>query len=129
MGRTWLALYPRDLLAADAGVPAAGSGFPGFTLSHNVRAQPDVDALLAEVGRGRRPAGEGRGTRPTGAGTRATSPTPTASCGKWRGTRTSRTCSYSGRRRRRSAFAITETELNVMAALAIIGLSSIPKTG
>jgi hypothetical protein len=31
--------------------------------------------------------------------------------------------------RNRSAFAITETELNVMAALAIIGLSSKPKNG
>jgi hypothetical protein len=50
MGRTWLALYPRDLLAADAGVAAAGSGFPGFTLSHNVRTQPEVDSLLADVG-------------------------------------------------------------------------------
>lgn len=49
MGRTWLALYPRDLLAADAGVPADGSGFPGFTLAHNVRTQPEVDELLAEV--------------------------------------------------------------------------------
>ena len=29
----------------------------------------------------------------------------------------------------RKAFAITETELNVMAALAIIGLKSIPKKG
>ncbi len=29
----------------------------------------------------------------------------------------------------RSALAITETELNVIAALAIIGLSSTPKTG
>lgn len=49
MGPTWLALYPRDLLAADAGVPAAGNGFAGFTLSHNVRTQPEVDRLLAEV--------------------------------------------------------------------------------
>ena len=30
MGKTWLSLYPREALAADAGVPAAGSGFPGF---------------------------------------------------------------------------------------------------
>ena len=49
MGRTWLGLYPRGLLAADAGVPAAGSGFNGFTLSHNVATQPEVDALLAHV--------------------------------------------------------------------------------
>src|SRR5437879_3545784 len=33
------------------------------------------------------------------------------------------------RRRSRNAFAITETELNVIAALAIIGLSTIPKNG
>jgi uncharacterized protein len=28
LGLTWLALYPRDLLAADAGVSPHGSGFP-----------------------------------------------------------------------------------------------------
>ena len=49
MGRTWLGLYPRDLLADDAGVPAGGSGFPGFTLAHNVRSEAEVDALLTEV--------------------------------------------------------------------------------
>lgn len=49
LGRTWLSLYPRDLLAADAGVPADGSGFAGFTLAHNVRSAAEVDALLAEV--------------------------------------------------------------------------------
>lgn len=32
-------------------------------------------------------------------------------------------------RRSRSAFAMTETELNVMAALASIGLRRIPKNG
>jgi len=52
MGKTWLALYPRDLLAADAGVPAAGSGFPGFTLAHNVRTMAEVDRLLDEVATG-----------------------------------------------------------------------------
>jgi hypothetical protein len=35
----------------------------------------------------------------------------------------------SGKRRSRKAFAMTETELAVMAALATIGLSSHPKTG
>lgn len=49
LGRTWLALFPRHLLAADAGVPAEGSGFPGFALAHNVRTPEEVDALLAEV--------------------------------------------------------------------------------
>ena len=49
LGKTWLALYPRELLAADAGVPAAGSGFAGFTLAHNVRSAGEVDWLLKEV--------------------------------------------------------------------------------
>jgi catechol 2,3-dioxygenase-like lactoylglutathione lyase family enzyme len=51
LGKTWLSLYPRDLLAADAGVDAAGSGFSGVTLAHNVRSAEDVDALLAHVER------------------------------------------------------------------------------
>ena len=37
LGRTWLSLYPRTLLAADAGVPPERAGFPGFSLAHNVR--------------------------------------------------------------------------------------------
>jgi uncharacterized protein len=49
LGMTWLALYPRDLLAADAGVPATGSGFPGFALAHNVRSVEEADRLLEEV--------------------------------------------------------------------------------
>jgi catechol 2,3-dioxygenase-like lactoylglutathione lyase family enzyme len=52
LGKTWLALFPRDLLAADAGVPANGSGFPGFTLAHNVRSAAEVDRLLKEVADG-----------------------------------------------------------------------------
>jgi len=36
---------------------------------------------------------------------------------------------YRATRRRRSAFAMTDTELNVIAALAIIGLRSQPNTG
>ena len=46
---TWLALYPRDALADDAAVPSDGSGFPGFTLAHNVRSREEVDALLNEA--------------------------------------------------------------------------------
>ena len=55
LGKTWLALYPRQLLAADAGVPADGSGFRGFTLAHNVRSPEEVDQLLevAAAGGGR----------------------------------------------------------------------------
>jgi uncharacterized protein len=49
LGKTWLALYPRHLLAADAGVAAAGSGFPGFALAHNVRSEDEADRLLDQV--------------------------------------------------------------------------------
>jgi catechol 2,3-dioxygenase-like lactoylglutathione lyase family enzyme len=49
LGKTWLALYPRGLLAADAGVPAEGSGFPGFALAHNVRSTAEADRLLQQV--------------------------------------------------------------------------------
>ena len=46
---TWLALFPREALAADATVPADGAGFRGFTLAHNVRSREEVDALLQEA--------------------------------------------------------------------------------
>jgi hypothetical protein len=36
---------------------------------------------------------------------------------------------YRGTRRKRSALAMTETELNVIAALATIGLSNEPEIG
>lgn len=49
LGRLWLALWPRASLAADAGLPAQGTGFAGFSLSHNVRCQAEVDDLLAHV--------------------------------------------------------------------------------
>ncbi len=49
LGKTWLALYPRDQLAADATVSSEGSGFSGFTLSHNVGSPAGVDQVLAEV--------------------------------------------------------------------------------
>jgi len=44
-----LALYPRDLLAADAQLPAAGTGFSGFALAHNVRSTEQVDRVLGEA--------------------------------------------------------------------------------
>jgi catechol 2,3-dioxygenase-like lactoylglutathione lyase family enzyme len=49
MGRTWLSLFPRADLAADAGISAEGSGFAGFTLAHNVGSIEAVDALFAEL--------------------------------------------------------------------------------
>ena len=49
LGPTWLALYPRSLLAADAGVPDEGSGFRGFALAHNVRSGAEADLLLEQV--------------------------------------------------------------------------------
>jgi catechol 2,3-dioxygenase-like lactoylglutathione lyase family enzyme len=49
LGQTWLALYPRHLLAVDAGVSGDGSGFPGFALAHNVRSIAEADRLLSEV--------------------------------------------------------------------------------
>ena len=49
LGKTWLALWPRESLAADAGLPSQGSGFRGFSLSHNVHSPAEVDALLVHV--------------------------------------------------------------------------------
>ena len=43
---TWLALYPREALAADVGISTDGSGFSGVTLAHNVRSKREVDELL-----------------------------------------------------------------------------------
>ena len=44
-----LGLYPRDLLAKDANVPAEGSGFGGITLAHNVEDEGMVDTVLEEA--------------------------------------------------------------------------------
>ena len=44
-----MALYPREALADDAGVPTEGSGFTGVTLAHNVRTREEVDAVLDEA--------------------------------------------------------------------------------
>lgn len=45
----WLGLYGREALAKDAGVPAAGNGFSGVALAHNVGSREDVDATLAQA--------------------------------------------------------------------------------
>ncbi|MCL4779308.1 MAG: VOC family protein [Gammaproteobacteria bacterium] len=49
LGKTWLALWSRESLAADAGLSAEGAGFRGFALAHNVRSPAEVDALLEHV--------------------------------------------------------------------------------
>ena len=51
LGSTWLALFPRVELAADAGVPPTSSGFSSFTLAHNVRTKEQVDEVLSEASR------------------------------------------------------------------------------
>jgi catechol 2,3-dioxygenase-like lactoylglutathione lyase family enzyme len=52
LGKTWLALWARESLAADAGVSAEGTGFRGFSLAHNVRSPAEVDALLSRAAEG-----------------------------------------------------------------------------
>jgi catechol 2,3-dioxygenase-like lactoylglutathione lyase family enzyme len=48
-GSITFALFERQALAEDANVAAAGNGFPGFTLAHNVESEAAVDTLLAEA--------------------------------------------------------------------------------
>lgn len=54
-----LALYPRTLLAEDATVEAAGSGFSGITLACNLDSPGEVDEMIA-----RAVAGGGRLVKP-----------------------------------------------------------------
>ena len=49
MEGSWLSLYPRDKLAADATVPDDGAGFSGVTLAHNVGSTEQVDAVFAQA--------------------------------------------------------------------------------
>ncbi len=46
-GGVALALYPRDLLAEDAGVPAGPRAFGGVTLAQNVPSREEVDLVIA----------------------------------------------------------------------------------
>lgn len=48
-GSVAFALFGREALAEDAGVPATGNGFPGFSLAHNVGSEAAVDATLQEA--------------------------------------------------------------------------------
>ena len=46
---SWLGLYGRDDLAADAGVSSEGGGFGGFALAHNVSSEEEVDQVIAQA--------------------------------------------------------------------------------
>jgi len=46
---TWLSLYGREALAADAMVSADGQGFRSFTLSHNVQSESEVDQVIQQA--------------------------------------------------------------------------------
>ncbi|MXO65395.1 VOC family protein [Altericroceibacterium endophyticum] len=46
---TWLALYPKESLAKEAGVSPNGEGFPGITLAHNAKSKAAVDEVFAEA--------------------------------------------------------------------------------
>jgi hypothetical protein len=46
---TWLALYPKQALARDAGLSAESSGFSGFTLAHNLASREEVDGVMSEA--------------------------------------------------------------------------------
>lgn len=46
---TWLSLYPKEELAQDAKISSEGSGFPGFTLAHNVGSEKEVDIVFAHA--------------------------------------------------------------------------------
>lgn len=51
LGAIALALWGREELAADAGLPAPGpgGGFGGIALAHNVRTREEVDVVLAQA--------------------------------------------------------------------------------
>ena len=46
---TWLGLYGKEALAEDAQVSAAGEGFEGFALAHNVGSEQEVDEVIAQA--------------------------------------------------------------------------------
>lgn len=44
-----LSLYPRELLAEDAGVSHIGSGFKAFTMAHNVNSKEEVNQIFSSL--------------------------------------------------------------------------------
>jgi hypothetical protein len=56
MEGSFLALFPKDKLAEDVTVPSEGSGFPGFTIAHNVKSKEEVDEVFKlAVSKGAKP--------------------------------------------------------------------------
>jgi hypothetical protein len=49
VGSIAFALFGREALADDANVSPEGSGFPGFSLAHNVASEQDVETTLLEA--------------------------------------------------------------------------------
>jgi catechol 2,3-dioxygenase-like lactoylglutathione lyase family enzyme len=48
-GNMLLVIWPREELAADAGIDAHGSGFSGIALAHNEPSREGVDRVFAEA--------------------------------------------------------------------------------
>jgi catechol 2,3-dioxygenase-like lactoylglutathione lyase family enzyme len=46
---TWLGLYGREALAADARVSSQGEGFESFALAHNVSSEQEVDGVVFQA--------------------------------------------------------------------------------
>ena len=46
---TWLGLFGRDALAADATVSPEGGGFESFTLAHNVHSEAEVNEVISQA--------------------------------------------------------------------------------
>lgn len=46
---SWLSLYSYESLAKDATVSSEGSGFRGFTISHNVSSESEVDQIIEDA--------------------------------------------------------------------------------
>ena len=46
---SWLGLYGRDALAADATVASEGGGFESFALAHNVHSEAEVDEVINQA--------------------------------------------------------------------------------
>jgi uncharacterized protein len=49
LGGMVLALFSREALAEDAGLPVQGDGFPGIALAYNTRSRDEVADVLAEA--------------------------------------------------------------------------------